>query len=165
MILVHLSEDSATLAVEAGFSQGKTFYTTYRDGEFICVTVNPGMKGKPFYINDLDEDAILHKAIMAAHNSAYKDAKMLTGQGVFKNANESEKVPVVPNFNPKKFFKGTTFGGVTENVFGYIAALLKEGLGNVEVHIGVKLKWTSADLLKYINAIQERTSLSVQVIS
>ena len=154
MIMVYVDDNSATLWIEAEFMNNKVFYTTYKDGTFYCQPGNLNTFGKPFFINGLDEVNILDRALKAAHHSKYKDSKMVVG---------GAKVPVVSNYDPKQFFKGTTFGGVTENAFGYIAALLKEGLKDFEVHIGVKLKWTAGDLLKYINAIQQRAELNVQL--
>jgi hypothetical protein len=163
MILVYVDNDSATLWVGAEFIDNKIFYTTYKDGKFYCQPGNPASKGTSFFINGLDEVSILDRALKAAITTTYKDSKSVPGHGVFASAKEEEKIPVVGNYDIKKFFKGTTFNGITENAFGYVAALLKEGLGNLEIHIGVKMKWTAQDLVKYINAIQRQTELSVQL--
>lgn len=175
MIIVYISNDSAMLMVEAGFSTGKVFYITYQNGQFYCQPKNPGFEGKPFYISGLDEDNILARALSAQvgdsckKNNTYSVSKIPVESGV-KDVKAPQIIKIKPeyslnsNFDPKKYFKGTTFGGVTENAFGFIAALLKEGLGNSEVHIGVKLKWTAGDLLKYIEAIKEKTELNVQVV-
>jgi hypothetical protein len=160
MITIYVSNQSAMVEVLSSFSN-ETFWATYTDNQFYCKNVKPQIPGNltSFVLNSMNEDDILYQALEAAKSSTYQGKQVIVGQGIFNNSKEEDKSTLT--FNLKQYFKGTTFGGVTENAFGFVAALLKAGLGNTEIHIGVKFKWTASDLLKYINAIQERT-LKVQ---
>ena len=97
-------------------------------------------ESQSFELHGLDEGKIESFADVAA-----------AGKGLFEVG-----VFATP-FDPKSCFKGTTFGGKSENSFGYIAMLLKVGQGKHSIKSDVKWKWSSGDLIRYVQQIRWKT--------
>jgi hypothetical protein len=146
MVRVLISRDDAAMQVEKDnqflfFSYDHNQKASANSG-FISSNIMPDFwkESQSFEIHGLDESAI----------EGFVDVAV--------NRNDLISIGLSANeYAHKNFFKGTTFGGKSENSFGYVAMLLKVGLKDYKLETEVKWKWSSGDLIRYVQQIRWKT--------